>query len=170
MKTIAVFLIPGLFLSGCYSQKLVVGSRTSEQYLSDVTDSINDRTAEIQLVTEEIFAAKLIAIRQDSSFWQSSETGLIRSIATSKINSISIKTHSTSNAIKGLGGGFLIGVGIGGILNLVIAVDDCSGKEQICIERGTSTVAATLLLGTSFGLVGLITGANIKTPVTYKFE
>lgn len=171
MKTIASLLILGLLLDGCYSSKSIIGRRTSEQYLSEINAFVNDKTAQVQLISGEIFTAKSIIIKQDSTFWQDSKAGFPLSVETSHIKNISIKRRQAANALKGLGGGFAIGAVTGGTLILLIGVDDCTGEDQICIERGSQQVAeGARLLGVPFGLIGLVTGALTKTSLNYQFE
>ncbi|MFQ5772150.1 MAG: hypothetical protein ACE5HX_16555 [bacterium] len=170
MKSIIFLFISGLLLNGCYSNKSVMGRRNSERYLSSLNNFVNNKTAQVELVNGEIFTGKSIAVRQDSTFWQDPETGFPRGVETSHIKGISIKKRKASNALKGLGGGFLIGAAIGGTLSLLIGVDDCSGEDQFCLEKGSYVGDGVILLGVPFGLIGLVTGAITKTSLSYQFE
>lgn len=167
MKSLIFLLISGLLLNGCYSNKSVIGRRDTERYLSTLNDAVNDKTAQLELVNGETFTGESITVRQDSTFWQDTETGLLRSVETSHIKGISIKR---GNALKGLGGGFLIGAAIGGTLSLLIGVDDCTGEDQICLERGSFVVPGAVLLGVPFGLIGMLIGASTQTSLTYQLE
>ena len=166
MKSIIFLFISGLLLNGCYSNKSVIGRRNTEGYLYTINELVKNKTAQVELVTGEIFTGKSITVSQDSTFWQDTETGLPRSVETSYIKGISIKR---GNALKGLGGGFLIGAAMGGTLGLLIGVDDCTGEDQICFERGSIVLPGAVLLGVPFGLIGLVTGASIQTSLTYQF-
>jgi len=166
MKSIIFLLISELLLNGCYSNKSVKGRRNTEGYLYTINALVNNKTAQVELVNGEIFTGKSITVRQDSTFWKDTETGLPRSVETSHVKGISIKR---GNALKGLGGGFLIGAAMGGTLGLLIGVDDCTGEDQICFERGSIVLPGAVLLGVPFGLIGLVTGASIQTSLTYKF-
>ena len=167
MKSIIFLLILGLILNGCYSNKSVMGRRDTVRYLSTLNDAVHDKTARVELVNGEIFTGKSIAVRQDSTFWQDTETGLPRSVETSHIKGISIKRR---NALKGLGGGFLIGATIGGTLSLLIGVDDCTGEDHFCLERGSYVGEGAVLVGVPFGLIGLLIGAGTQTSLTYQLE
>lgn len=157
-------------MNGCYSNKSVIGRRDAERYLYTINELVNDKTAQVELVNGEIFTGKSITVRQDSAFWQDTETGLPRSVETSHIKGISIKRRTALNALKGLGGGFLIGAATGVILGMTTGVDDCTGEDQICFQKGPGAAAAyVVVLGVPFGLIGLLIGAGTKTSLTYQF-
>jgi len=167
MKTKILLLISGLLLNGCYSNKSLMGERDTVGYLATINDAVDDKTAQVELVNGEILTGKSIIVRQDSTIWRDAETGLPRSVETSHIRGISIKK---GNALRGLCLGFLIGAGIGAVLSVGIGVDDCTGEDQICIEKGSFVVPGAILLGVPSGLIGLASGAAAKTSVRYQFE
>jgi len=167
MKSIVVLLISGILLNGCIGNRSFSGRRTADQYIAALNDAVKHKTAQIELENGERFTGKAILVRQDSTFWHDAETGLLRRVETAQIRGIAIRR---GNALRGLGGGFLIGAVTGGTLGLLIGVDDCTGEDQICIERGSIVVPGALLLGVPFGLIGLLLGAGTKTSLTYQFQ
>lgn len=170
LKSIIFLLILGLLLNGCYTNKSVIGRRNSGGYLTELNDSVSQKTAQVELVNGEIFTGKAVHVTKDSTFWWDAKTESTRySVATSETKSIATQKRNT---LKGLGYGLLIGAALGASLTQLGDEDvyDCSDAEGLCFTRSEAAIVGIVLFSPPSGLLGLILGAATKTTESFEFQ
>lgn len=161
MRNIALLTL-AVFLTAC-SHTYRLSETSPSRFYQNTNQAAKKREVQIEMVNHEIFKGKGVYVAEDSSSWFDAETGVQRTVATSRIKKISITKYNA-------GWGFLFGFLTGAAFGIPMALIEAESVFGEYNEKVEVAVLGAVVLGVPSGLVGLVAGATTETTDSYEFQ